>query len=293
MKTDLASTRGLTRSSSWRGKIARYVKRTVGGLGALAQGDRTTASRSDRRPAAPIVVVTTLGNKPFEPGLAPIWGWAYSGDDGFPEGTILAALDDEEEWLELSNRTPMEGYEKADQWNGRCGFHAALNTFALCNGRHSLRLRVKTRSGLVAAESEVSFSVNNVGPLAEITARLLRNGPNPRRFWVDLIDASDFPLEKGRAVAWFERPDAHEHVAEIVTRHGLPIAYEAHLHHFLRNGYIVLEGFIPRQDCERINQDLEALIAAGVFQYSFKGQRIEKLFEHSEAARVCGRMPGS
>ena len=178
MTTDLRSTRGITRSSSLRGKIARYVKRPAAGLGALAQGDRTTASRSDRRPAAPIVVVTTLGNKPFEPALAPIWGWAYSGDDGFPEGIVLAAIDDEEEWLELSNRTPVEGYEKVDQWNGRCGFQAALNTFALANGRHRLRLRVKTRSGEVAAEREVTFGVNNVGPLAESTGAYSGTAPS-------------------------------------------------------------------------------------------------------------------
>ena len=40
-----------------------------------------------------------------------------------------------------------------------------------------------------------------------------------------------------------------------------------------------------RKDCQRINSDLEALIANGTFKYAFKGQRIQLLFEHSAATR--------
>ncbi len=285
MSTDVAPARRITRIKSLYGKIARFVTRATPEQDASEERDHTVATRPDGRPAEPVVAVTTLENKPFLPPLAAIWGWAYSGDDSFPEGIVEAALDDEDLWTELSHRVPMEGYEKADQWNGRCGFQAALNTFALENGSHRLRMRVKTRSGKVALEREFAFRVNNVGRLAEITARLLKESAKPRRFWADLIDASDFPLKAGSQVAWFERPDALDHVGEIVARHGLPESFGDHLRHFLREGYIVLDGFIPPEHCEKVNQDLEALVASGVFQYGFKGQRIEKLFEHSESAR--------
>ncbi len=53
----------------------------------------------------------------------------------------------------------------------------------------------------------------------------------------------------------------------------------------MREGYLVLDEFVDRANCERINGDLDALIASGVLQYGFKGQRINDLFEHSEATR--------
>jgi hypothetical protein len=254
-------------------------------------GRETVAVPSDGRPGSPLVDVNTIGKKPFEPGLAGIWGWAYSNEADFPEGIVEAALDDEDNWTELSNRVPMEGWEKVDQWNGRCEFNAVLNTFFLENGVHRLRLRVKTRSGEVAATTEATFRVNNVGRLADITTRLMKDWPRTKRLWTDLIDASDFPLEAAREVAWFERPNAQDLVAGIVARHGLPEAYEAHFHHFLREGYILLDNFIARDDCARINQDLDGLIASGVFRYEFKGQRVEKLFEHSESTRALWAHP--
>ena len=44
------------------------------------------APRGRARAAGAIVQVTTLGKQPVEPGLAAIWGWAFSGEAGFPKG---------------------------------------------------------------------------------------------------------------------------------------------------------------------------------------------------------------
>ena len=99
-----------------------------------------------------------------------------------------------------------------------------------------------------------------------------------------LIDSSDFPFDLAREVAWFERSDAELCVPEIVAQHKLPEAYEAHLRHFLKNGYIILDNFITRKQCDRINSDLDALIGSGNFRYEFKGQRIENMFAHSRSA---------
>src|SRR5271165_6061856 len=68
------------------------------------------------RPEHPIVQVTTLGKKPVEPGLAALWGWAYSGEGDFPEGTVEVALDNENEWFELSHRVPGGG-DSGGEWN--------------------------------------------------------------------------------------------------------------------------------------------------------------------------------
>ena len=245
----------------------------------------TLAPRSGRKPRKPVLRVTSPGTGAVEPGLATIRGWAYSAEEDFPEGIVEAAIDEGDPWVELSNRVPVEGSESCGQWNRRCGFQAAMNTFSFTNGTHRLRLRVKTRSGRMVCEREVAFRVNHVGRLAEITSGMLKNAETTKRIWVDTVDSSDFPFDAAREVAWFERSDALLRVAEIVARHKLPEAFEAHLRHFVKNGYIVLEHFISLQQCAQINRDLGVLIASGKVGYEYKGQRIEKMFEHSKATR--------
>ena len=117
---------------------------------------------------------------------------------------------------------------------------------------------MKARSGEVTAAQQVDFSVSNVGRLAGITSGLLKAYPNSRRTWVDLIDSSHFPYEESAGVAWFDRADALDRVAGIVARHGLRAGMKRIFGHFLREGYIVLEEFVPRAACERINGDLDA-----------------------------------
>ena len=106
-----------------------------------------------------------------------------------------------------------------------------------------------------------------------------------QRIWTGVIDSADFPYDDAPIIAWFDRPDAESHIAEIMTRHGLPAKYADHLRHFVREGYIVLDDFVPKDWCDRINDDLDSLIGSGVLRYESPGERVEKLFEHSAAAR--------
>ena len=144
---------------------------------------------------------------------------------------------------------------------------------------------MKTRSGQVAASKELSFRVNNSGRLAETTTSLMKDFPGSKRIWVDLIDSTDFPYDRSTGVAWYERPDAEERIADILSKYNLPATYESHFRKFIREGYVVLDDFIVRKVCQRINSDLEALIAREHSSTQFKGQRIQHLFEHSAATR--------
>jgi Phytanoyl-CoA dioxygenase (PhyH) len=285
MAANLARDRRIARVRSVFGDVARRVGRSLSIAGPGADKNTTLAQHGDSKPGSPIVEVTSLAKKRFAVGVVAVWGWACSNETDFPEGIVEAALDDEAEWLELSNRVPIAGSENTGKWNDRCGFRASLNTFLLSNGAHRLRLRLLTRSGETKAATEVAFRVNNVGQLAQTTARFLKGEAQSTRIWVDLIDSSDFPFEQSANVAWFERADAEQQVAGIVARHNLPPAYDHHLRHFVREGYLVLDGFFTRQHCERINRDLDSLIASGVLKYDYKGQRVEKLFEYSKSTR--------
>jgi hypothetical protein len=242
-------------------------------------------------PPTPLLETGQFGKRSEESGLAPICGWAFTGETDFPEGILEAAIDDDE-WVELSFRTHVSGVAPDREWARRCGFNTAINTFLLSNGVHRLGLRVKTGSGRIAAARTVNFRVNRTGRVAEAAAGLIKRYPKSKKIWQAPIDADDFPMAEAKEFAWFERQDASGHVAEMVSRHKLPPECAEHFHHFIEKGYIVLDNFIAREWCDRINSDMDRLIAAGVFQLKFKGQRIEKLYEKSKAARDLWAHPG-
>ncbi len=121
--------------------------------------------------------------------------------------------------------------------------------------------------------------------MAETTARLLKGHPQAKRIWTGLIDSGDFPYEAAGDVAWFDRPDAAARVPEVLSRHGLGGRYVAPLRHFIDEGFLVLDDFIPEAWCDQVNRDLDSLIASGTLHYRHKGQRVEHLFEHSKATR--------
>jgi len=215
----------------------------------------------------------------------PITGWAFSGSAIAHEGIVEIALDDERDWAELTNRMHVGGLPPSATWATRCGFQAALNTFFLSNGTHRVRFRVKGLAGRVVLEREARIRVDNVGRLADTTVRLLKGHPQAKRIWTDVIDSSDFPYDERADVAWFDRPDAQDQVSEISSRHRLDNRYADHLRHFIAEGFILLDDFVPRDWCNRVNRDLDSLISSGTLCYDQKGQRVEKLFEHSKATR--------
>ncbi len=279
MATNLTANRIAIRIRNARGRLARVINRLR-----KPGTSRIVPAALEAATARAVLEVTSIGNKPVESGLLAIEGWACSGEEVLKEGLVELAVDDEKEWVELTNRVDRPGGSTGND-GARTGFQAAINTFLLSNGAHRARLRVKTGSGQVAANRDATFRVHNSGSLAETTTRLIKSAAGHKRILVDPIDSSDFPFAKAGEVAWFERPDAERHVADVMRRHGLPAMYEPHLHHFLREGYIVLEGLVPQEVCQQINSDMDALFATGFYRLEFKGQRFEHLYEHSKATR--------
>jgi hypothetical protein len=237
------------------------------------------------RPGKPVLSIDTPPNDSVVTGLLPVSGWGYAGWSFAPEGIIEVGFDDENDWARLTIRTHVGGVSPQTRWAERCGFQTAINTFFLENGEHRIRIRIKTFWGRVLLEGVVPIRVDNVGPLAETAARLLKGHAKAKRIWTGLIDSSDFPYESAKDVAWFDRPDAAAQVPDVLARHGLGSQYVEPFRHFVSKGYLVLDDFVPREWCEQVNRDLDSLIDAGILHYRHKGQRVEKLFEHSKATR--------
>jgi ectoine hydroxylase-related dioxygenase (phytanoyl-CoA dioxygenase family) len=246
---------------------------------------RVLASRGDGRPSSPVLEVHSPQDGAVATGLLPITGWAFAGTRRAIEGIVQIEIDDETEWTTLERRCTGGGMSPDITWSKYTGFETALNTFFLPNGEHRIKFRVKSYAGEILATREITIRVDNVGRLAETTANLLKAYPNAKRIWTDLIDSSDFPYDKAGQVAWFDQPDAEAMIPEIMARHQLDSMYEPHLQHFIREGYIVLENFVSTDWCTQISADLDSLLASGVLKTPSKGQRVEKLFEHSKATR--------
>ncbi len=248
-------------------------------------GTRIFSQRRHPRPAAPVLTIDSPPDGAVVTGLLPVAGWAFAGSAVAPDGFVEVSLDDEGDWARLTIRTHVGGVSPEARWAKRCGYQTAVNTFFLENGEHRIRVRLKDLLGRVVLEQEARFRVDNVGRLAEMTARLLKGHPKAKRIWTGVIDSTDFPYEAGRDVAWFDRPDADAQVPDVLSRHGLVSHNAEQLRQFVREGYLVLDDFIPGDWCAQVNRDLDSLIGSGTLQYGRKGQRVEKLFEHSKATR--------
>jgi hypothetical protein len=167
-------------------------------------------------------------------------------------------------------------------WAARGGFRATINSFFLANGQHTLNVELLD-DGRIVKSRKVPFRVDNIGPLAEGVRRSLSVHPNARRTWADSIDSTHFPYQGSDLIPWFDRPDADRHVDRLVGKHVLGQEFGVHLQHFLEKGYFVLEDFVAPQTCDQIVADLDSCLAKGIFQYRFKGQRVEHLYKHSKA----------
>ena len=216
-------------------------------------------------------------------GLIPIYGWAFAKGASDPAGTIEVSVEGHDRAL-VQDRFPVSGIDPSHHWAARCGFRVTINSFFLPNGWHTIHVRLRNSDQEVKAWRG-RIRVDNVGPLAEGVRSSLSVHSGAKRVWTEAIDSTHFPFSEGGLVPWFDRSDAPSHVARMLAKHSLPAEYERHFHHFLKKGFLVLDGFVDAQVCDQVVADLEDCLRKGIFRYRFKGQRIEHLFQHSKATR--------
>lgn len=238
----------------------------------------------NNQPAAPVL---DLGIPPKHipvTGLLSVYGWGFTNDLQDPPGIVEISVNGCA-WRVIEDRLHVEGLPETSLWAARCGYRAAVNTFFFPNGPLEVRVRLRKSTGPEILCRSYQVTVDNVGLLAERTRQSLRAFPGSKDIWTTPVDSSGFPLEASRGEAWFDRPDAEQKIGSVLARHDLPAELEPHLRQFIREGYIVLESLISRDWCDSINADLEQLLANGTFSYEWRGQRVEHLYQHSQAAR--------
>jgi hypothetical protein len=158
------------------------------------------------------------------------------------------------------------------------GIHLQL----LPNGRQPIKLILEEPNGPVS-EAETWLNVSNAGSLSEQTTRLLRGHGTPL-FFVGPCDSTMYPYDAH--TAWFDRPDAEQHVEELLAQSTITQDEAKHLREFVRNGFMVLEGVIDDKLMDQVNAEIDDAISKGFGGYQRgSSQRIEHLHMHYEGLR--------
>jgi ectoine hydroxylase-related dioxygenase (phytanoyl-CoA dioxygenase family) len=120
------------------------------------------------------------------------------------------------------------------------------------------------------------------------SAYLLRNKPLYRRFGLKKsvfspIGYQDFS-QHSQDIPWIDRPDALDQLERHPEFQTFSPDIQEKIRQFIREGYLVLEGFVAADEVEALNREVEALIREGKAGYNFTGRKIFNLFEHSALA---------
>lgn len=157
-----------------------------------------------------------------------------------------------------------------------------LHFHLLPNGRQTVQFSLEEPDGSVSA-AETSLIVSNIGALAEETTRLMLQHGTPL-FFVGPCDSSMYPYDAH--VAWFDRPDADQHIDGLLSQGKITKDEADHLRFFVKNGYLVFENMIDDALVDQVNADIDDAVAKGYQGYQLgSSQRIEHLHAHYDGIR--------
>lgn len=149
-----------------------------------------------------------------------------------------------------------------------------LHTHLLKNGPHKIAFELTEANGATCAVN-VSISVENTSDLAQETATLLRENDTPV-FFAGPCDSAMYPY--GKHVAWFDGPDAEQHILHLAAAGVINEVEAEQLRVFVRDGFLILPDLIDEELVAAVNAEIDHAIDVGVQGYKFgTSQRIEHL----------------
>jgi ectoine hydroxylase-related dioxygenase (phytanoyl-CoA dioxygenase family) len=161
-----------------------------------------------------------------------------------------------------------------------------LNTFLLAEGPQQIVLGIPECPNARAA---LALTVRNDSPLGGRTGRAIAQHPGSRWIWREGdIDSTHFPMADPDVFPWFDRPGALDMTASIAARDGLDCDEAQSLRDFVEHGYCVLPYRVDDALLERLNRDLDRMLAQGeiaVADEAMGDHRVELIHEKSSAAR--------
>ena len=165
-----------------------------------------------------------------------------------------------------------------------------VNTHLLPNGANAFTARLLAE-GEEVWQHRFSLSVANNGPLAErVRASLAASGAP--LIIEDAVDSTHFDVANPELAAWFDRPDAMEHVSGLQAAGSIDAAEAGALRQFVSDGYLVVEDAIEEPLLRRIDGELDDAIARRVQDYTFgTSQRIRNLHAHYAGVKTLWKHP--
>ena len=154
---------------------------------------------------------------------------------------------------------------------------ANIHFMLLPAGQHAVVYELTEANGAVST-LERELDVGPLSQLGEETAELLRKSNVPLVFEGE-CDSSYYPYSKHQA--WFDRPDAEEHIAGLLQCGEIDAHDAEQLRHFVAHGYLVLEGLIDDELVDAVNTEIDEAVAQSYQGYKYgTSQRIELLHQH-------------
>jgi len=152
----------------------------------------------------------------------------------------------------------------------------------LRNGRQSLQFALREPDGTVS-KAQAFLEVENQGALAEEAARLMRAHGTPL-FFRGACDASMYRYDGH--IAWFDGPNADQHIDDMLGRGAISEDEAGHLRHFVEHGYMVIEDLLDDALIDRVNKEIDDAVVRKYQGYeNGSSQRIELLHLHYEGVR--------
>lgn len=170
-------------------------------------------------------------------------------------------------------------------------YQLVLNTFQLGDGLRQIVLSVPE---CPSARSVLPLTVRNDSPLGRLTVRAIAQHPGSRWIWREGdIDSTHFPMDDPDVIPWFDRPHALEMTAIIAARDALGSGEAQSLRDFVEHGYCTLPYRVDDALLQRLNEDLDRMLAQGEIEVAEEGadHRVEQIHEKSSAAREIWTLP--
>lgn len=170
-------------------------------------------------------------------------------------------------------------------------YQLVLNTFHLGDGPHQIVLSIPECAN---ARTVSPLTVRNDSPLGQLTVRSIAQHPGSRWIWREGdIDSTHFPMDDPNVIPWFDRTDAQAMTAVIAARDMLGSEEAQSLRDFVEHGYCTLPYRVDDALLDRLNADLDRMLAQGDIEVAEEGSdhRVEQIHEKSSAAREIWTLP--
>lgn len=160
------------------------------------------------------------------------------------------------------------------------GFHTHL----LGDGDHSVRFSLLDGVKIIDSVEE-TISLEGATDFHKIVRDALISNGTPLVF-EGPCDSSFYPYDDDSVKAWFDRPDAENHIMALLESDTISEKEAGYLRDFVRQGFVVMEDMIDDGLVDNVNAEIDMAIASGYMGYE-KGSsdRLEQLHVHYPSMR--------